>query len=144
MTTPCSILVAVPKPAPTVRTRKPMRRVNSRRRRRALAEDFGELATVARLQPCCVVGCERRPSDPAHVRSRGACNHAWLTDPNTGERVGNIAPLCRSHHDEQGRRGIRTFESSCKLALRWGGRAMPVTTLAEAAALLGRLVEGAS
>lgn len=39
-----SILVAVPKSARTFKDDpKPMRRFNARRRRRALAEDFGDL-----------------------------------------------------------------------------------------------------
>lgn len=40
--------------------------------------------------PCLV--CSRRPSDPAHIRSRGA----------GGDDVPwNLAPLCRVHHTEQ-------------------------------------------
>lgn len=142
MTTPYHepILIAVPKPARVAKDRKPLRKVNARRRRRALKEDFGDLAVVARALPCCVVGCGRGPCDPAHMHTRGAGNHAWRIDPNTGARVGNIAPLCRPHHDEQGR-GVKSFDAAHALAVHWGGRSFPVANFAEAAAQLGRLVE---
>lgn len=138
-----SILVAVPKPARAIRARKPLRRVNARRRRAALAEDFGDLADVVRTLPCCVAGCARGPSDPAHVRSRGAGHHAWITID--GVTVGNLAPLCRTHHDEQGRRGVKPFEAAHKLIVRWPaiGLSVVAADLAEVAAIVGHRV-GAS
>lgn len=134
-----SILVAVPKQGHGFKDPKPMRRFNARRRRRALAEDFGDLAVFVRTLPCLVVGCTQSPVDAAHVRSRGAGHHAWLV--LGGERVGNIVPLCRAHHDEQGQRGIKTFEANNVLQVRVGW-AKPVASLAAAAVLVGRLFEG--
>lgn len=140
-----AVLVAVPKPTRTERARRKLRPVNGPRRRRAIAEDFGDLAAIVRTLPCCVVGCEQGPSDPAHVRSRGAGHHAWLVIDE--RKVGNLAPLCRAHHDEQGRRGIRTFEASHKFTVRWRWACaavtwIPAASLAEAAAAIGRMFEG--
>jgi hypothetical protein len=86
-----SNLRAVPKPSHIIRAPKGLRPVNSRRRRAAQAEDFGELAVFVRRLPCLVVGCTRSPVDAAHVRSRGAGHHAWIEID--GERFGNIVPL---------------------------------------------------
>lgn len=149
-----SILVAVPKPGRTFKDPKPMPRVNSRRRRAAQAEDFGELAVFVRRLPCCVRGCTAGPTDPAHVIGK-ARGHAWLEVIVAGEtiRVGNIAPLCRGHHTgapggptrPQHTVGIPTFERENRLELRlpgWAPRAY--MTLAEVAAAVGRvLLEGA-
>lgn len=140
MTSPASILVAVPKPGRTAKTRKPMRKVNSRRRRQALVEDFGDLAVLVRKMPCCVDGCSQGPSDPAHVRTRGAGLHAWIEID--GVRAGNIAPLCHPHHLEQ-HRGIKSFNAAHRLVVRWGAFAQPADDLAHAAAMVGRLSEGA-
>jgi hypothetical protein len=138
-----SILVAVPKPARTTRVRKPLRKVNARRRRAALAEDFGDLAVFVRRLPCLVVGCTRSPVDAAHVRSRGAGHHAWLVVD--GERVGNIVPLCRLHHDEQGQRGVTNFEAKHDLCVRLPLRECSVVgyrALAEAAKIIGEAAKG--
>ena len=50
--------------------------------------------------PCAACG-KAPPSDPAHVRSRGAggLDHA------------NVVPLCRKCHIEQGGAGIKTFQA---------------------------------
>lgn len=74
---------------------------NPERAARTLERDFGELAAAVRRLPCCVRGCARRPSDPAHVVAK-RIGHAWLDVD--GEKIGNIAPLCRSHHT--GGRGV--------------------------------------
>jgi hypothetical protein len=72
-----SNLRAVPKPSHIIRAPKGLRPVNSRRRRAAQAEDFGELAVFVRRLPCCVRGCTAGPTDPAHVIGK-ARGHAWL------------------------------------------------------------------
>lgn len=76
---------------------KPLPRVNRARRARRKAEDFGPQAELCRTLPCCACG-HRAPSDPAHVRSRGAGGH---------DR-GNVVPLCRRPggcHEQQHRHG---------------------------------------
>lgn len=81
-----------------LRRKTPCRHHNWKRLAKRRKEQFGPQADLCRALPCLV--CGRRPSDAAHVRSRGA----------GGTGLGNIVPLCRFHHDEQGRLGIRTFE----------------------------------
>lgn len=77
----------------------PLKPVNHARRKRRRKECFGPQAKLARTLPCCV--CKRRPpSDPAHVRSRGA----------GGKDRGNVIPLCRTCHDRQGSMGIKSFQ----------------------------------
>lgn len=46
-------------------------------------------------EPCCIC---RRPSDPAHIKTRGSGgpDAAW-----------NVLNLCRAHHIEQGRKTWR-------------------------------------
>lgn len=83
-----------------LRRKTPLRSVNPARRARLNRAAFGPQARLCRKLPCCV--CNKRPpSDPAHVVSRGA----------GGRDLGNIVPLCRRHHNEQGARGIKTFQS---------------------------------
>lgn len=138
--TAASILVAVPKPERAPKARRPMRRANPRRRRRALAEDFGDLADVVRTLPCCVAGCTRGPSDPAHVHSRGAGGHAWI---KVGEQlVGNLAPLCREHHREQHQRGARTFYARHSFVVALGADEFAASTLEEIAESVGRWFKG--
>jgi hypothetical protein len=62
----------------------------------------------------CLV-CGSKPSDPAHIQSRGAGGDD--TDQN-------VMPLCRRHHTEQGQIGITTFANkylSVKLYLESKG-----------------------
>lgn len=73
----------------------PIRRRNEERLAERRARDFGELAEYVRTLDCAACKAPA-PSDPAHVRSRGAGGHAWL--PN-GD--GNILPLCRLCHTKQ-------------------------------------------
>lgn len=131
--------------APRRRERGPtrIRARNPERAARTLAEDFGDLADLVRRLPCCVVGCRRRPSDPAHVRSRGAGGHAWIVVD--GVKVGNIAPLCHSHHTggpgvarPQHGVGNAAFEAENKLELCLPYRTpRACATLAEVAATVG-------
>jgi len=78
-------------------SRKPLRQRNPERRARLLVEQFGAQAQHCRDSPCCACGAPP-PSDPAHVRSRGA-----------GGKDSDTVPLCRSCHDEQHRSGIASF-----------------------------------
>lgn len=143
-----TFLVAVPKPERAAKTRRKLRPVNGPRRRRALVEDFGGLAVFVRRLPCLVVGCLRWPVDAAHVRSRGAGHHAWIEID--GDRFGNIVPLCRQHHDQQGRLGIKDFEGSYGSSAGNGGlgvwlaRLHRVETLADAGRIIGVAAEGGS
>lgn len=113
-----------------IKRRTPLKRRNAKRAKARRARDFGELADYVRTLGCLV--CNARPVDPAHVRSRGAGGHAWIDAPHVGylgplaPRVGNLVPLCRTHHREQHDHGIRTFEERHGL------------DLAEEAARIGR------
>lgn len=51
-----------------------------------------------RLIPC--VACGAQPSDPAHIKSRGA---------GGGDECWNVIPLCRGDHQAQHRMGWVTF-----------------------------------
>jgi hypothetical protein len=67
--------------------------------REARENVFGEKADWIRAQPCmcCAVGFSR-PSEAAHVRSRGA-----------GGTSKDLVPLCRKHHQMQHDMGVHTF-----------------------------------
>lgn len=78
-----------------LRRRKPLRKRNPDRRARLYAQQYGPQADLARSLPCCVCG-KQGPSDPDHVRTKGA----------GGRDRGNIVPLCRVHHTEKGAKGI--------------------------------------
>jgi hypothetical protein len=88
-------------------SRKPIAPKNRKRSAAALDQDFGEEAKTVRALPCLVAGCCMGPSEPAHVKSRGA----------GGGRF-DIVPLCHAHHREQHSRGIRTFSKIYGLDLR--------------------------
>ncbi len=77
--------------------RSPLNPYNRKRRKKLYEKNFGDYAAIIRAMPCCVCG-RRPPSDPAHVRSRGA-----------GGTKRDLVPLCRRCHDEQGH-GIKTFQ----------------------------------
>ena len=85
--------------------RTPLRRSNSARKRKRYTIAFGSKADWVRSLPCLVCGAV--PSDPAHVRSRGA-----------GGTAADIVPLCRAHHSEQHAVGVRTFSERHGLDLR--------------------------
>jgi hypothetical protein len=89
------------------RSRKSIAPKNRKRSATALDQDFGEEAKTVRALPCLVAGCCMVPSEPAHVKSRGA----------GGGRF-DIVPLCHAHHREQHGRGIRTFSKIYGLDLR--------------------------
>lgn len=73
--------------------------------------DDDALAAV-RGQPCLICA---RPSDPCHVRSRGA---------GGGDESWNLMRLCRRHHNEQHAHGWRVMaykHSAINLDLRLKG-----------------------
>jgi len=76
-----------------------MKGINRARRLQTLPKVFGPQAQYCRALPCMVC-LSPPPSDPAHVRSRGA----------GGKDMANVVPLCRMHHQEQHARGIVTFQ----------------------------------
>ena len=57
--------------------------------------DFGDLAEHVRGLPCAACGA-LGPSDPAHVKSRGAGGRAWLDNGDS-----NLLPFCRTCHQLQ-------------------------------------------
>lgn len=141
--------LALPKPRREVRAprsprqRKPLRPRNAERHSRRLASDFGPLADAVRRLPCCVEGCRGR-AEPAHVRSRGSRHGAWIVVD--GVEVGNIVPLCRSHHTGgpgmpsrcvQHKAGTRAFERDNPIMFRLPTRRGFASSLAEIAAAIG-------
>lgn len=92
-------------PAPRLPKKpKPINKVNRARREARNAMAFGPQARACRLMPCAV--CGKKPSDPAHVVSRGA-----------GGKDSDCAPLCRAHHREQHEVGVATFQARHGIAL---------------------------
>jgi hypothetical protein len=74
------------------------------KRLRAEKKVFGPLCDFVRKQRCW--GCSAMPpSDPHHVRSRGAGYTDWYRDQ------GNVIPLCRTCHDN-----VALFDVE---AMRW-------------------------
>lgn len=114
---------AFPKPKRETTPRTNIRARNPARAKKRLELNFGWLAELVRGLHCCVEGCQRRPSDPAHVFGRGAGGHAWIIVD--GVETGNIAPLCRHHHNEAGRRGAETFDRETSFVVR-----LPATVVA--------------
>jgi hypothetical protein len=86
-----------------------LRARNPERKAREFARCYGSEARVeaVRAMPCCVPGCVRRPSQNAHVRSKGA-GGTWR----------DVVPLCAYHHAIQHRMGILTFEREYDTDLR--------------------------
>jgi hypothetical protein len=88
--------------------RSPLRRVNPERAAKRREEQFGPEAEVVRWMNCCLPRCRARPpSDPHHVRSRGA-----------GGTAKDLVPLCHAHHVEVHAAGRRTFEEAHGVDLR--------------------------
>lgn len=71
---------------------------NRARRKRLYASQFGAHADRIRAMPCAICG-KPGPSDPAHVRSRGA-GGTWR----------DLVPLCRADHAELHEIGRHSFE----------------------------------
>ena len=88
--------------------------VNVERAAKRRAEDFGDLADFVRSMDCCSGRCAG-PSDPAHIRSRGAGGKAW-----THEGEPNIIPLCRRCHTRQHAHGWAEIMGPLALGLAVG------------------------
>ena len=72
--------------------------VNRARRKKLYERNFGDYADTIRALPCFI--CRKYPpSDPAHVKSRGA----------GGDKT-SLVPMCRYHHDLQGDMGTPEFQ----------------------------------
>lgn len=88
-----------------LKRRTPLRRTgrlrsrNPERAARRRERDFGPLAEYVRGLACASCGAPA-PSDPAHVKSRGAGGHATLENG-----AGNLVPLCRLCHTKQHAQG---------------------------------------
>lgn len=107
-----------------VRTGGPQRKGWIQRSRKPLPtkrrkENFGPQAKLCRTLPCCACGSPP-PSDPDHVRTRGA----------GGKDLGNVVPLCRRCHSQRH-----------DLGLEWIRETYGVDLAAEAAALAKRVRE---
>lgn len=59
-------------------------------------------------RPCLI--CFKRPTDPAHIQSRGA---------GGDDSEANVIPLCRAHHREQHRIGIKSFTEKYRAVQAW-------------------------
>lgn len=57
-----------------------------------------ERVEAIKKMQCIIYGCTSKPTECAHVRSRGA-----------GGDYRDIVPLCPSHHAEQHQMGIHSF-----------------------------------
>ena len=98
-------------------------RINPRNEERCDArreQDFGPLGDYVSERSCCRCSAPA-PSDPAHVRSRGAGGRSHLDNGD-----GNIIPFCRGCHDLQHKEGWsavfdRGQEAGFEIA-RWYGR----------------------
>lgn len=71
--------------------------VNRKRLARLRVLQFGAQAELCRAMPCCSCGAPP-PSDPSHIKTRGA---GGLDDVTV--------PQCRRCHDRLGREGVTTF-----------------------------------
>lgn len=97
--------------------------VNARRKAKRQLEQFGPAAEYIRSRPCCICFAPG-PSDPHHVRSRGA-----------GGKSDCLVPICRRCHHSLHCYGRKTFEA------RWG---VSLTELAAVYAEEFRAAQGAA
>lgn len=86
--------------------RTPLRPVNSKRRAKLRAEQFGPLARWLVGMPCCVPGCLRYSGPPHHVKTRGA-----------GGAERDQVPICQEHHEDIHSLGKTSFERLYELNL---------------------------
>ena len=76
---------------------KRIRATSPKRRKKRYDEEFG--AKAGFIRDCNCVVCGRHPSEPHHVKSRGA-----------GGKAEHLVPLCHEHHRELHGSGHRTFQ----------------------------------
>ena len=72
------------------KARKPLPKVNAKRKASEFVKCFGSRARVAAIKTLPCVVCGKWPSENAHARSRGA-GGTWR----------HVIPLCKEHHTEQ-------------------------------------------
>lgn len=89
-----------------LRRKTPIKKRNVKRAKKRYQKAFGDKAKYIRSLPCCACGAAG-PSDPHHVRSRGA-----------GGTSADLAPLCRGCHREIHQIGVETFAAKWFLDLR--------------------------
>jgi hypothetical protein len=73
---------------------------------------FGPLCDYVRNLPC--LACGTWPSDPHHVKSRGAGG----TDVEGHGSHGNVVNLCRTCHRELHTTGVKTWQKHHKIDLQ--------------------------
>lgn len=73
---------------------------------RAPRREFPTHRAFVRRHDCSIPGCDGRPIDFAHVKTRGSGGH---------DAQG--VSLCRTHHREQHDIGIETFQAKYKVDL---------------------------
>lgn len=84
-----------------IKRKTPLKVQNITRKAALFKRNYGSKAVVTWLhnQPCVVPDCVNLDIEAAHVKSRGA-----------GGTWEDLVPLCRWHHEEQGAKGINTFQ----------------------------------
>lgn len=103
---------SAPKPRAT-----PIKKVNRKRKAKRHAEDFGPEGFADFIRSYgCLVAIER--GDRARARCGGPIEACHLkTRAAGGTWKENVFPLCRSHHAEQHRHGITSFQVRHELDL---------------------------
>lgn len=92
-----------------IKRRTPLRQRNRKRAAKSYARNYGERGDAVRAMRCLVgVNC-RGPIQAAHVKARGMGGRG-------GDRR-SLVPFCAGHHDEQTRRGGKTFAATHRLDL---------------------------
>jgi 5-methylcytosine-specific restriction endonuclease McrA len=94
-------------PGEPPKRRTPLKRQNAARRAKRFASGFGSVARVEWMQGLPCAACGARPSECAHVRSRGA-----------GGDWRDVVPLCMTCHRLQHEEGVHTFQRRRGLDLR--------------------------
>lgn len=84
-----------------------LRPVNRKRKAALRVEQFGE-GYVNWLRDRACVACGTWPTEPHHIRSRGA-----------GGRESDQVPLCRGCHDSGHGMGWKTWQARTGVDLRW-------------------------
>lgn len=69
-----------------------------------------QLLRSLKEMPCFI--CGARPSDPHHIRTRGS---------GGGDEPNNMLPLCRMHHVEIHRIGVKSFAERYRVPIDFSG-----------------------